>query len=106
MKKRRKYDPNQLDFVCLKRDKLMPRPSGPTSHVDGFEVYAMASQQVKHVAWTVQTTPEHIYNLILEGAFPNAIDVRSVGAQVACYRIPRADVLEFLKTAKAKAFRG
>ncbi len=79
------------------------RPAGSYQKTDGFCVYNTEAQRVDQVAHTLGCTVEHIYHLIQEGAFLNVRDISLDSASRSCYRIPRSDVLEFLKIRKEGA---
>jgi hypothetical protein len=88
----------QLEFLDLSRDRV--RPPGGGQVMDGFFVYHSLAQRADQVAYTINSTVEHIYHHLEEGAFPNAADISTDGASRPCWRIPREDVLEFIRCRK------
>jgi predicted DNA-binding transcriptional regulator AlpA len=88
----------QLEFLDFYRERV--RPPGGGQVMDGFFVYHAQAQRADQVAYTLNCKAEHIYHHIDEGAFPNAADISTDGAARACWRIPREDVLAFIKSRK------
>jgi len=88
----------QLEFIDFSRDRV--RPAGGGQLISGFWVFDRISQEVVHVAYTLGCTREHIYHLIDEGAFENALPIETDSAGRQCWRIPRQSVIEFINSRK------
>jgi hypothetical protein len=91
----------QLEFLDFSRERV--RPAGGGEVVDGFFVFHAQAQRADQVAYTINSTVEHVYHHLDEGAFPNAADISTDGASRPCWRIPRNDVIEFIKSRKTGA---
>lgn len=89
----------QLEFLDFSRERVRPPGSGQV--VEGFFIYHALAQRADQVAYTINSTVEHIYHHLEEGAFPNAADISTDGASRPCWRIPREDVLAFIKCRKS-----
>lgn len=89
---------DQLEFVDISRDRT--RPPGGGQVLDGYWIYNAIAQTVGQVGYTLNTTSQHIIDLIEEGDFPNAINVGSEYAKRRHYRVPRADVLTYIHKRK------
>lgn len=89
--------PQQLEFCDVSRGT--PRPSGSGCEYRGYYVFDQRVQFVAHAAYTLRCTDQHIRNQIPAGAFPNASDIRSPGARKPEYRIPRADIIDYINAA-------
>ena len=88
----------QLEFIDFSRDRV--RPAGGGQVVDGFFVFSAQAQRCDQVAYTINSTVEHVYHHLDEGSFPNAADISTDGASRPCWRIPREDVLAFMRSRK------
>lgn len=60
----------------------------------------MESFTVRFLSLWFHTCPQHWFNLIESGAL-KAVDLRSPGASKSMLRIPRAELIAFLRTADA-----
>lgn len=89
--------PAQLEFCDVSRGK--PRPAGSGGEYRGYFVFNQRNQTVAHAAYTIGCTDQHIRNQIVQGEFPNAMDISSTQSRKPEYRIPRADVIGYIDAA-------
>lgn len=91
-----KKNDNQIEFVDWHSDGK--KPPGGGYRVNGVFVYKAEMQTAAQVAYTLQCSTTHVYELIDEGELEGAVDISPSRARRACYRIPKARVLDFIET--------